>query len=320
MKNKTRCLTLIVVVCLFAACRLSAKEKKPPVVTGWCYAAKGAVDVRAKASGRKTVAHLGRGALVPAFEAKRKGSTTWTRVRAVEPASLTPQMGWIDTSQVETLPPKQFPSDAELLKLLGGAYLDDFTAAHTALARFLLPQGKGEPALVCFLGSPILPQARFQLFLRSQGKLVPGPYFEMPFADMKAGISSLEIRDLLGDGNDCIVTREAFASGPENQGVNLVIRRIEAGVFKTLWKAPVEYRNLASYPPRMQILAPPERNIGAPGTVTAGTVDFRLRGRVSEPVWKGKVEFHVVGREAPVETVPIEKVCPWDGKKFAPLQ
>ena len=74
------------------------------------------------------------------------------------------------------------------------------------------------------------------------------------------------------------------------------------------------------YERKVQTLAPPEKNIGLPGTVTKGEVEFRARGRISEPVWKGKVEFHALGREEPVDTLSLEKVCTWDGTKFAPLQ
>ncbi len=321
MKHRTLSFLLVIVACSFAVIGSSAKEKEPPKPTGWCYASSGPVDVRPKASDRKAaVARLGRGALAPVFEVKEAGGKRWTRVQAVEPAKLTPLMGWVDSSQVEALPLSQFPTNAELLKLLGGAYLDDFAAAHTAVARFLVRQGTQEPATVCFLGSPILPQARFQAFLRLQGKWAVGPYLEFAFAGMEAAITRLEIRDLLGDGNECLLTRETFSFGPRNEGVNLVIRRIEAGAFQTLWQAPVEFHNLASFPPKPRILAPPEKNIGAPGTVTKGEVDFRPRGRISELLWKGKVEFYAFGREQPVETVTVEKVCAWDGTRFAPLQ
>jgi hypothetical protein len=320
MKYRTLSFVLVIVACSSAVIGSSAKEKEPPKPTGWCYASRGRVDVRPKASDRRAaVAHLGRGTLLPTFEAKEARGKRWTRVQAVEPAKLTPVMGWVDSSQVETLPLKQFPTNPELLKLLGGAYLDDFNAAHTAVARFLVRQGASEPAMVCFLGSPILPQARFQVFLRSQGKWVAGPYLEFVFADMQAAITDLEIRDLVGDGNECLLTREPFSFGPRNEGVNLVIRRIAAGAFQTLWQAPIEFRNLASFPPKLRMLTPPEKNIGAPGTVTKGDVDFRPRGRTSDLVWKGKVEFYAVGREQPVETLAVEKACAWDGTKFAAL-
>jgi len=324
MKSKALSFILIVAAWSGAGIPSSAKEKEkekePPKPTGWCYVSQGPVEVRPKTSERKTaVVRLGRGALAPVFQVKQAGGKSWTRIQAVDPAKLTAQMGWVISSQVEVLPASQFPTDAELLKLLGGAYLDDFVAAHTALARFLVRQGKREPAMACFLGAPILPQARLQVFLRTPGKWVVGPSLEFAFADLRAGVTRLEIRHLFGDGDECLVTRETFTLGPQNEGLNLVIRKIAGDAFKKLWQAPVEFRNLASFPPKFQILTPPEKNIGAPGTVTKGDVDFRARDRISEPVWKGKVEFHAFGREQPVETVTVEKVCAWDGTKFAPL-
>jgi len=320
MKRRTSSLALVSVVCLLFDVGVVAKEQKPPTPISWGYAAKNSVDVRPKPSERKKpILRLGRGGLVPIFELKQRAGRSWARVVAVDPASLTPQGGWIDASQVETLPLGQYPVDAELLKLLGGPYLEDFTAANTAIARFLVRQGGRESALVCFLGSPVFPQARLQAFLPSQGKFALGPYLEFPFADLKAAITSLEIRDLVGDGNECLLTRETFNLGPQNEGANLVIRRLEAGTLKTLWRAPVEFVNLAAFPPRIQVLAPPEKNIGGGGTVTKGSVDFRPRGRASDLIWKGKVEFHVFGREQPVETITVEKICAWDGTRFAPL-
>jgi hypothetical protein len=324
MKNKALSFILIVAACSGAGIPSSAQEKEkkkePPKSTGWCYVSQGPVEVRPKTSERKTaVVRLGRGALAPVFEVKQAGGKSWTRIQAVNPAKLTAEMGWVISSQVEVLPASQFPPDAELLKLLGGAYLDDFTAGHTAFARFLVRQGKREPAMACFLGAPILPQARLQVFLHTPGKWVVGPSLEFAFPDLQAGVTRLEIRDLLGDGDECLVTRETFRLGPQNEGLNLVIRKIAAGAFQKLWQAPVELRNLASFPPKLQILTPPEKNIGAPGTVTKGDVDFRARDRINEPVWKGEVEFLVFGREQPVETVTVEKVCAWDGTKFAPL-
>ena len=60
--------------------------------------------------------------------------------------------------------------------------------------------------------------------------------------------------------------------------------------------------------------------VAADVTTIGSAPKFRVRGKVSQPVWKGKVELYVFGREKPVQSVSIEKVCPWDGKKFAPLR
>ncbi len=234
--------------------------------------------------------------------------------------TLTPRMGWVDSSDIQNIPLDQFPTDIELLKQLDGEYLDDFVSSHIEVARFLVRQGGQESALACILGSPKLPHSRLQIFRRSQGKFAADIFSEFPFSEIKAGIIAMEVLDLVGDGNECLVTHEPFDLLQEVRGVNLVIRRIGGGQFEKLWEAPLEYRNLASFPPRLQILKPPDKNIGAPGTVTTGTVNFLGRGIVREPLWKGKIEFHAFGREEPVESVSFEKVCGWDGKKFAPLK
>jgi hypothetical protein len=308
-------------VLLAATAKIPAEEKKPPRPIGWCVARVDRLEVTPKPAGRKKVlARLGRGSLLAAYEVKRKDGRNWTRVSVVDPAKLTAEMGWIDSSRVETLPPSQFPDDAELLKLIGGTYLDDFAAAHTSIARYLVGREGGDPLLVCFLGSPIFPTARLQVFTRTQSGLTLGPYLECPFADMQSSIHDIAVRDLFGDGNECLITHHFFSIGPEQSGVNLVIRKISSGGFRILWEAPVELRNLAAYPPQILVLSPPEKNIGRAGTVTKGEVTFLRRGKVSEPVWKGKVEFYALGREEPVQTLPIEKVSAWDGSKFAPLK
>jgi hypothetical protein len=317
--------TQIPILTLLAATLVSvasvAKEKEQPKPVNWVYAPTSPVEVRKKASsGAQSLVRLERGALLPVFELKRKGRTTWARVRGVDPAVLTASPGWVDTTRLEMLPADRFPPDAELLKALGGTYIEDFTAERVVIARFLARRAGRDPLLVCLLGSPAFPTSRLQVFLRASGKPAPGPFREFAFADMRTGIIRMELRDLLGDGDDLLLTREPFRLGLKNEGVDLVIQRIEDDGFKTLWKAPLEFHNLASFPPKPQMLEPPERNIGLPGTVTQGSVEFRTRGRLSEPYWKGKVELHVIGREQPLETQKIEKLCAWDGTKFAPLQ
>lgn len=298
-----------------------AREKPPPMPIGWAYAKSGPVTVYPKAStGKKTLVKLGRGALLPVFKTREKGGAPWSRVQAVDVAKLSPVIGWIESSQVETFPVGQIPSDKDLLKLLGGAYLDDFIAANTAVARYVVHQGAQEPALVCVIGSPVLPHSRLQVFFRAPGQFMLGPYREFAFADMQAGLTDLEVRDLLGDGNECLVLRETSSAGLENAGLHMVIQRIENGQLETLWKAPLELRNLASFSPKPQLLEPPEKNLGAPATVTTATVEFRKQGGIETPVWKGKISLHALGREEPLETVNVEKVCAWDGSKFAPVQ
>ena len=321
MRLRATLLVLTLLAATAGAAASEAKEKQPPKPINWGYAATGPVDVRKKASaGGKSLLRLERGVLLPIIELKRKGSITWAQVRAVDPAVLTAMPGWVDAAGLEMLPADRFPSDADLLKALGGIYVEDFTAERIVVARFLARRANQEPLLVCLLGSPAFPTSRLQVFLRPSGKTAPGPFREFAFADMQAGIIRVELRDLLGDGDDLLLTREPFRLGPQNEGVDLVIQRIEDDGFKVLWKAPLQFLNLASFPPKPQMLEPPERNIGLPGTVTRGNVEFRVRGLVSEPYWKGKVELHVIGREQPLEALSIEKLCAWDGEKFAPLK
>jgi len=315
---------LLLGLLLFAGLRLTwdahPKEIKTEKPIAWGYVWSGPLELRPKPTPRSAgFARLAAGTLAPVLKLDSKQGTKWTRVRVLDLTKLTPQEGWVESSQMELLPSERFPADADLLRQLGGAYLDDFAASHTDIARFLVRQGKADPVLVCFVISSVLPSARLVVFVPTGGKLAPGPSLEFPSSEIQAAIIAVEVRDLLGDGNECLVTREPFRLGPETRGVNMVIRRIEGGVFKTLWKAPLEFRNLGSFPPRAQVLQPPERNIGTEGTVTLGEVSFRLRGRVYEPVWKGKVEFYVLGREQPLESVAIEKVCSWEGARFTSL-
>lgn len=317
MKTTRGLQVLVLVVDFFLGLSAYPKEAKQEAPVAWAFTRNGAEVRRSPSKGKPAIARLGRGALVHLFKTDSKG---WTSVRAVEPAKLNAQMGWVESDQIEVLPLGQFPTDAELLKQMGGAFLEDYTASHTTLARYLLRRGGLGPALVCFLGSRVLSSARLQVFLTSKGKFAPGPFLEFVSSEMDTGITALEVRDLVGDGNECLVTREPFRLAPEDFGMNLVIRRIEGSELRKLWEAPLEFRNLSSYPARLEVLAPPERNIGAAGTVTKGEVEFRPRASRSEPVWKGRVEFRVFNRSEPLETIPIEKVCPWDGAKFMPLR
>ncbi len=314
--------TFPVLVCTLA---LNAEDShrgaKRPLPTGWGVTTVERLEVLSKPTERsRRLAKLGRGSILEIYEVKQSHGRTWTRVRATDPAKLTPEMGWIDSSQAKALPLSEYPRDGELLRLLGGPYLDDSAAANTSIARYLVRRAGDGPLLVCFLGSPVSPASRLQVFAPTKGGLTLGPYLEVPFVDMESGIRHMEVRDLFGDGNECLITREAFAGGPRNQGVNVVIRTISAQGFTIIWKAPVEIENLGSFPPKIEILSPPERNIGAPGTVSKGDVEFRAHGKGSEPVWKGKVEFYVVGRDEPLQSVAVEKVCAWDGSRFASLQ
>ena len=274
----------------------------------------------AKALGRRAgPVRVGRGTLLPILKWEDKKGARWARVRAVNLDYLEPINGWIESSQIEEVGLAKFPTDAALLRLLGGDFLDDYAFRHTQVVRFLVQQGSAGPALICFLTAPVMANARLVAFLPVSGQMVPGPSVEFPAAEIQAGITMAEVRDLLGDGNECLITREPFRVAFGTRGANEVVRRVEGSEFQVLWEAPLEFRSLDMYPARVKVLQPPEKNIGQPGTVTKGEVTFRQHGSIYEPVWKGKVEFYVPGREEPVQSVPVEKVCPWDGAKFQPL-
>jgi hypothetical protein len=240
-------------------------------------------------------------------------------VRITDLSTLNPVEGWVDASQAEIVPIDRFPSDPELLGQLGSEYRDDFTASKVAVARWLIKEGNSGTALVCLVASVVLPTSRLVAFLPAQGNFTRGPWLEFPFSDMKPGILSAEVRDLVGDRIECLITQEPFRKGPEVLGVDIVIRRLEGGNFRTLWSAPLESRNLASFPSQPQILHPLERNVGAPGTVTKGEVEFQPRGNMYIPVWKATVQFFAVGADKPLNSVKVTKACAWNGLEFEPL-
>jgi hypothetical protein len=317
-RRRFRAATLVLSI-LVAAAGGAAKQKKP-TQTGWAEVVNAAVEVRSKpSSGKKSPARIGAGALVATYETKQSHGAGWTQVRFANLGTLEPVTGWVESDCLKVFPTDRFPSDEDVEKALGGAYLEDVNTRYMQIARYLVGQYKQKPLLMAYIGSTFLPHTRLQLLSLNEGKWVAGEFLEFPFAQLKTGVVEIELRDLLGDGNLCLLTHEPFAQSFGASGVNLVIRRIEAGGFKTVWKAPLEVRNLSSYPPKIKTLDPPEKNIGAPGTVSTGTVEYRRNGKTEEPVWKGKVEFYVVGREAPVNELKVEKVCHWTGSEFAPL-
>jgi hypothetical protein len=309
------------VICLAAillAAGAAAAKEKPQ--TAWALVIQGPAEVHSKASrGSKVLAHLNAGALLAASDTKQSRGEGWTRVRVVSLGTLEAATGWAESSRLESLPLNQYPTDTEIENLLGGPYLEDVNAKYTQVARYLVNIGHQQPALACYIGSLFIPQTRLQFFERTGVKWTAGPHLEFMPSQAKTGVTDIEIRDLVGDGNECLITHEPFDQTFGARGENLVIRRLEGGEFRTLWQAPVQVRNFSSFPAKINVLNPPERNIGAPGTIATGTVDYKASGKVSEPVWKGKVEFYVPGREAPVNTIQVEKVCKWNGDEFVPL-
>jgi hypothetical protein len=241
-------------------------------------------------------------------------------LRITDLETLNPVEGWVDSSTAVIIPVNRFPSDAEVLRQASIGPPNGLTGWSATVARWLVKQGDSGAALVCFVAAFGLPISRLVAFLPDGGKYVHSTWLEFPFSDMKPGIVSGEVRDLLGDGVECLITHEPFREGPATFGVNVVIRRLERGNFSTLWKAPLEWQNLGFFPREMQILQPLERNAGAPGTVTKCEVEFEPHGKVYMPVWKATVEFFAVGQDKPIDSVKVTKACAWNGSEFEPVR
>lgn len=297
------------------------KEPEPPAPIGWLHFPEGSDSFSVpEADFQKARRKLPRGVLVPVFKTREKKGSTFAQVKGLNFETSTMETGWVPIKPPDMKPADAYPLDSALLKLLGAPYLDDFTAAHTDIARYLVRQPQGPPVLLCYVLTAPLSMAKLVIFNFQQGKYSPAGTLNILVGEMQPGMSALEVRDLVGDGSDCVISKEPFREQAETYGTDVVIRKIADGDFHVLWKAPTDYHNLSEYSPKMQILQPPEKNIGAPGTVTKGEVTYRAQGSGQEPVWKGKVDFFVLGREKPLDTVNLEKACPWDGKEFAPLK
>ncbi len=314
----------VIVAGLALSVAAAAKEKKeagPVKPIGWLYVHDAARELSvSKEDFQKGKRPLPLGSLVPVFKSKVKDGVTYGRVASLNLETGQAELGWVKIDLAELKPPDAYPPDDDLVPHLGGPYLDDVVAKHTDMARFLLHQPEGPDVLLCYVFTGSLSMAKLVAFTSNQGKYTPGASMNIPMMELEGGLSSIEIRDLVGDGNECIIGKEYFRELASTLGSNLVIRRIVDGKFETVWKAPVRYKNLSQYNAEMKILKPPETNIGAPGTVTTGEVTYRPSGKGATPVWKGKVEFFVINHEKALDTVAIEKACPWDGNEFAPLK
>ena len=315
-------LGLLIITGVVGVGSLHAKESGNRQPIAWCYVREGPLELVRKVVGRRTSSlSLNRGVLAPVLKTESKKGKNRALVRVTDLSTLEPVEGWVDSSQTEIIATDRFPSDEELVRQAGSEYREDFTASKVTVARWLVKQGASGEALVCFLASLVLPNTRLVAFLPApEGSLILGPSLEFPFSEMKPAILSAEVRDLLGDGIECLITHEPFREGPATSGVNIVIRRLERGSFSSLWVAPLESQNLGFFPPKVQILQPLEKNAGAPGTVTKAEVEFQRRGKIYIPVWKATVEFRAVGQEKPIDSVEVTKACAWNGSEFEPLR
>jgi len=177
MGMKSKFLFAFVIAAYFLFPSGARADKKGNVApTRWGYVAQGA-DVEEKPKSHKpAILKLGRGALVNILEEKPKGAPPWAHIRAVDPATLEAVIGWVESSMIKIEPSSQYPSDADLLQQVGGAYLEDLEASSTQIVRYIMAQGRRGPALVCFIGTRALPQTRLQIFLSTPGKFDAGPF------------------------------------------------------------------------------------------------------------------------------------------------
>ena len=311
----------LIIIGTFAVSILPAKESGRRQPIAWCYVQDGSLELVRKAVGRKTASlSLGPGTLAPVLRTESKNGRVRALLRITDLQTLNPVEGWVDSSKAEIIPIDRFPSDAEVLDQLGIEVPNGSAPAGTPVARWLVKQGDSGTALFCFVASFGLPDSRLATFLPVGGKFIRGPWLDFPFSEMKPGIVSGEVRDLLGDGVECFITHEPFRTGPATFGVNIVIRRLDRGNFSTLWTAPLESQNLEFFPQEMTILHPLEKNAGAPGTVTKGEVEFEPRGKIYIPVWKATVEFFAAEKDKPINSAKVSKACPWNGSAFEPVR
>jgi len=321
---KTQIVAALLLVGALLPRSVSGKERKPAgpaAPIGWLYLEGASRRLSVPEPDlQKATRTVPRGALLPVFKTKEKHGATFAQVAALNLKTGILELGWVDMTSSELKPRESYPLDGELKESLGGAYLEDFTSEHTDIARFLVRQSTGPPELLCYVVTMPRSVAKLVIFTQSQGKYSPTVASDIPLTEMQAGITSFEVRDLVGDGSDCVITKEPFREQADTYGTNLRIRKVEDGQLQVVWQAPVEFRNLSQYGPKLQILQPPVLNIGTPGSVTTAEVTFRPNGKGQEVVWKGKIEFFVFGRDQAVNSVNIEKACPWDGKKFLSLR
>jgi hypothetical protein len=310
----------LILMCLVTPKAIPA-DRKPPTVTSWAYVTAAQAEMMQHASHRgKPAFHLPHGALLPVYETKMHGAETWLKIQGAEVATLQAKPGWINAGSVQSLPAASFPTDSALLRLLGGGYLDEEAANTATLARFLLNPQATPAELVCFIYSRTLPTVLLQAFRVRDGKAVLGPSLSFAASGMDTAVTAVELKDLRGDGRPCLITHEVSSAGAPIGGVNLVVRALGENNWQTLWTAPLELRNLQQYPARIQVLSPPEKNIGAPGTVTKAEVTFQPLGKGFVPVWKGHVAFYVPGNEQPTQTIEVQKTFAWQDGCLEPFR
>ncbi len=306
-------------VCGAAAGGVQGKEA--PDLLGWAYVKAPGVKIeRKRKPTRQPLLTLGRGAVLPVFRIAGKKGARWFQVLGVDLEEQSPVRGWVAEENTKLWPVEAMPLAEALLVHFGRPFLEDRIAQTTHVARYVWSSEGAGRNLIAVAASPRLPSPVAKIFKKQgSGWALALPQFPSPnFSDDGGiGLRFLEVRDLAGDGRECVITQEPFRRIPGIEGVRLVVRRLGNGGLRSVWEVPREVSNCGSFPAEVQIKRPLALNIGAPGTAVNGEITFveiPQGGMLLE--WEGEIEFYLVGREAPVETVRLKKVFRWDGESF----
>src|SRR5271157_5389184 len=113
-------LGFLIIIGIIAVAIVPAKDRESHQPIAWCYVHEGPLELMQRALGRRTKPlSVGRGALVPVVRVVSKHGSKQAMLRIMDLSTLNPVDAWVDPSKVEIVPLDRFPSDQELLRLLG---------------------------------------------------------------------------------------------------------------------------------------------------------------------------------------------------------
>ncbi len=185
---KTRLLAALLIAglslpAMAAAGDLKEKKEKGPIPPiGWLYLHDGARDFSGSTEEfHKFKRTIPQGSLVPVFKIKQKDGATYGKVASLNLESGYAEIGWVRIDPTELKPAQAYPPDDDLVPQLGAPYLDDVTANHTDIARYLVHQPQGGDLLLCYVLTGQLLTAKLVVFNPSQGKFTLEPQSTSPW-------------------------------------------------------------------------------------------------------------------------------------------
>src|SRR5271157_5833884 len=120
MRFSSKGLGWLIITGIMAVTIGSAQTRVSRQPIAWCYVQEGPLELMQRALGRRTKPlSVGRGALVPVVRVVSKHGSKQAMLRIMDLSTLNPVDAWVDPSKVEIVPLDRFPSDQELLRLLG---------------------------------------------------------------------------------------------------------------------------------------------------------------------------------------------------------